>query len=350
MLIIGLLSLLCVACDRQDGPSETMVIPLSICLPANETQAMHGGPARRIMGDPGATEQFLLPNYLYIIILRQDGDNWVLWRSIEREVTAGDWQKKRYTGPWQTPGDSIYQLTEQMRFMLINQYFNGRVYAVASAVPLTFNRTLNSIASLSDAENLTFSTSDATIQQNLQHIYSTPCNYTVNDAYYGSFSSLTTHMSEVNLVLYHVAAKVDIQWNVVDSMRIRNNPYDAVRLTYMEAQHLFSGDAYCFKPMRNELAAKVSTGYAIADMVTPSDEGLWWEGRTYFYTIPYSVTGNADYFPLQMLLRTNGSAGTGYRPTIDMRIDTSDVFVPWMRVHFNLTKPLEDKTETITAG
>jgi hypothetical protein len=344
MLIVSMLLLLN-ACGRQEEwPSERVAMPLTICLPSNETGVL-GGPARRMMGDAGTTEHFLLPNYIYIIILKQDGENWTVWQSVEREVAAEKWEKKRYVGNLQTMGDSIYQFSEQLEFILSNQRFNGRVYAMASAVPLTFNQSLNTLTDLDDVLALTFSTASGTVQQNLQHIYSTPYNYCPTGSYYGSFSSITHKMPQVNLMLYHVASKVDIQWYVAESVRIKADPAEAVRLTYMEAQHLFNGNAYCFQPMRNELAAKVSTGYTIADMITPTDEGLWWEGRTYFYTIPYTVTGDADYFPLQMRLRTNGSSDT-YCPTLNMRVDTSDVFVPWIRMNFNLSQPLEDKSET----
>ena len=151
------------------------------------------------------------------------------------------------------------------------------------------------------------------------------------------------------MLLYHVAAKVDIKWNVVDSVRInKDDPDAAVRLTYMEARRLFNGYAYCFKPMRDTMANLPTSGYAIEDIVTPDDEGLWWEGRDYFYTIPYTVTGEPDYFPLQMRMGTNGAtkANAGYELTLKQMIDTTAVFVPWLRGDFKLTKPLENKAET----
>jgi hypothetical protein len=152
----------------------------------------------------------------------------------------------------------------------------------------------------------------------------------------------------VNLLLYHVAAKVDIKWNVVDSMRInKTDPSKAVRLTYMEAKNLYNGLAYCFKPMRNTVALLPETGKTIGIVTDAANEGQWWEGRSYFYTIPYTLTSDPNYFPLQMTLRTNGTTtGTGYQPTLKMRINTAAVFVPWLRANFNLSKPLEDETET----
>jgi hypothetical protein len=49
-----------------------------------------------------------------------------------------------------------------------------------------------------------------------------------------------------------------------------------------------------------------------------------------------------------MLMRTNGSMGSGYQLTLNQPIDTAEVFVPWLRGNFNLTKPLDNTSETKT--
>ena len=194
--------------------------------------------------------------------------------------------------------------------------------------------------------NLQFNVDDPDTKANLQEIYSSPYNYEVNGSYYGSFSSIYQKVPRVNLMLYHVAAKVDIKWSVDEEKRInKTDPSQAIRLTYMKAKNLFNGYAYCFKPMKNERAAKLATGDVVS-IITPLDEGLWWEGRAYFYTIPYTVTGT-NYFPLQMEMSTNGSAAV-YRPTLNMEVNTSSPFVPWMRAMFNINTKLEDKSETKT--
>ena len=277
-------------------------------------------------------------------------ESWMVWNAVHRTVTDADWIPTSYVGLLPTSGDSIYQYAEQIDLLLSSSdKFNGRVYAVASAIELTFNKNMADVTGLEDLLNLTFSTSPEEVHTNLQHVYSSPYNLKVDGAYYGSFNSTYQKVPQVNLMLYHTAVKVDLQWNVVDTMRIKANPSQAVRLTYMEARNLFNGNAYCFKPMRNELATLPDAGYTRANIVRPTDEGLWWEGRSYFYTIPYTVTGEPDYFPLQMRLCTNGTAVEhAYRPTLKMQVDTSAVFVPWMRVRFNFTQPLEDKAETKT--
>ena len=299
------------------------------------------------MGDPGTAERFSLPDYLYIIVFKKDGGNWGTWQIIEETVSDEDWLLTTYGGDLYTQGNWVYQYTGQFNLLLSNQKFDGRVYAMASAVPLTFSQDFNTIDDLDELLALTFDASDDDVQKNIQNIYSTPYNYEVSGHYYCSFNTSEQRVPHVSLMLYHVAAKVDITWNVEEDKRInREHPEEAVRLTYMEAQHLFAGDAYCFKPLRNEVTEKVSGGYSIANIVTPSDEGLWWEGRSYFYTIPYVVTGDENYFPLQLLMRTNDLEGTGYQLTLKQPIDTSGVFVPWLRGNIRLTQPLSNTTDT----
>lgn len=345
-LNILLLTLVVMTGCRNEEPLPQMVLPVSLCLPAGETKI----PMNRVLGDPGTTEQFLLPHHIYIFILKYDteAEEWKTWVVIERTLTDDDWEKKHYAGVLQTTGDSIYQYTQEIDLLLDDKKFEGRVYAVASAEELSFSKSLNAVADSTDVVDLTISTATPTMQENIQHIYSTPYNYLRDGKYYGSFSSIAQKVPHLNLLLYHIAAKVDIQWSVAEDKRInRENPSQAVRLTYLEAHNLFNGNALVFRPMENEAASVLASGYAIPDIVTPSDEGLWWEGRTYFYTIPYTVEGNPNYFPLQLVMRSNGTAAT-YRPTLNMHINTSSPFVPWLRANINLTKPLEDKTETKT--
>ena len=335
---------------KVNEPEQKLGLPLSICLPANEVQSARYAPAaRRAIGDPGTRELFLFPHHLYIIVMKQDNTTkaWSVWHAEERTLTDADWEPKHYSGLLPTMEDSIYQYTEQINLLLTagGSKFYGRVYAVASAEPLSFNKTWSSsgITSLDDLLSLTFNTS--VVQSSLQHIYSSPYNLTLNGDYYGSFNSNFQRVPHVNLLLYHIAAKVDIKWNVEEDKRISG---EGVRLTYMEARNLFNGNAYCFKPMRNVSGSALTTGESIVIIDNSGDEGRWWEGRYYFYTIPYIVTGREDYYPLQMQLCTNGtdkSDADAYCPTFELKIDTSSVFVPWLRANVKISQPLEDKAD-----
>lgn len=335
-------ALLWTGCEGRDDidPKQGHPFSLSICLPVEESFAPAGGGPLRVMGDPGTTERFELPSYVYIIIMKQDKDvpaNWTLWRTISCTPTNEDWTKKRYVGLLQTTGDSIYEYNQEIDLFLPTERFNGRVYAIASAVELSFDHTLDDsgITSLSDLENLKFNSGASGIQENLQHIYSTPYNYKPNGVdYYGSFDK-AQRVPHVSLLLYHVAAKVDINWFVDEEKRSKTN---MLRLTKMDACNLFNGNAFCFKPMENSLDELPTTTDSV-HIVTRTDEGLWWEGRSYFYTIPYTTTGKTGYYPLQMQMETNES-GAIYKPTVYLGVNTSSPFVPWLRATFNINNTL----------
>ena len=359
LFVLAVMAYVMTACSDREELPDRISLPLTISLPVddNYNPSAQAPSRRRVMGDPGKAEEFLLPRHLYYFVMRYNtgSGKWSIWQATDAEPQVEEWTKTRYAGGLQTPGDSIYQYTKTINLLLKNEgAFIGRVYAIASAQPLTFNtnKAFDELdfahMDLDDVLEMTFSTSSTTIQQSLQNIYTSPYNYNVAGDYYGAFSNKDEKLKvpHVHLMLYHVAAKVDIKWNVQEDKRInKETPSAGVRLTYMEARRLYNANAYCFKPMRNTKATLPSSGgYDIPNIVTESDEGLWWEGRAYFYTIPYTVEGDEDYFPLQMLMRTNGSSGTGYQLTLKQAIDTADIFVPWIRGNFNFSKPLENTT------
>lgn len=344
-------ALLWTGCEGHSDIDSKQVNPfsLSICLPVEESFAPAGGGPLRVMGDPGTTERFELPSYVYIIIMKKAaGDpDWSLWEARRLTPSEGDWTKKRYVGLLQTTGDSIYEYNHEIDLTLPSNRVDGRVYAIASAVELSFNRALTAgeLNTLDKVETLTFNSGASGIQENLQHIYSTPYNYMPDGVrYYGSFEK-EQKVPHVSLLLYHVAAKVDINWFVDEEKRSKTN---MLRLTKMDACNLFNGNAFCFKPMENSLPALPTTTDSV-HIVTRTDEGLWWEGRSYFYTIPYTTTGKTGYYPLQMQMETNES-GAIYKPTVYLGVNTSSPFVPWLRATFNINNPLEERTEDKTVS
>ena len=342
---------LCISCDRTEGIEAE--IPFSIALSSSIEQTPLRAPVRRKPGDPGAPVTLELPSYIYIFVFQYNTgtSQWTLSNVLEETIEDEDWQKLRYAGNLRTEGDSIYRYRRNLHVLLPQKGVTGRVYAIASATPLTFSKALNTITSLEDLLNLKINISSSTMQDNLQNIYTTPYNYMhpVHGEYYGTFNNENTNVAPLDIILYHIAAKVDIKWSVDEEKRInKTDPSQAIRLTYMKAKNLFNGYAYCFRPMENVLAAKLATGYE-REIILPTDryEGLWWEGRAYFYTIPYTVTGNPGYFPLQMEMSTNESSAK-YRPTLNMQVNTSSPFVPWMRAMFNISNKLTDTEETKT--
>ena len=340
---------LCTSCDRTEG-IETE-IPFSIALSSSTEQTPFRAPVRRRPGDPGTSVALELPSYIYIFVFQYNTSTsqWDLSNVLEETVADENWQKLKYVGNLRTEGDSIYRYRRNLHILLPKKGVTGRVYAIASHVPLAFSKALNTITDLDDLLNLKINISTTTTQENLQNIYATPYNYILPSTgkYYGTFDNNNTNVTYLDLVLYHIAAKVDIKWSVEEAKRInKTDPDEAIRLTYMKVKNLLNTSCYAFRPMENEEPSLPATGAEI-EIVTPDDEGLWWEGRTYFYTIPYTVTGNPGYFPLQMEMSTNGSSDK-YRPTLNMEVNTSSPFVPWMRAMFNINTKLEDKKKKKT--
>ena len=341
---------LCTSCDRTEGIEAE--IPFSIALSSSIEQSAFRAPVRRRPGDPGAPVTLKLPSYIYIFVFQYNTgtSQWTLSNVLEETIADKDWQKLRYAGNLRTEGDSIYRYRRNLHVLLPKKGVTGRVYAIASAVPLSFSKTLNTITGLEDLLNLKINISSPTMQDNLQNIYTTPYNYMhpTHGEYYGTFDNENTNVAPLDIILYHIAAKVDIKWSVEEAKRInKTDPSEAIRLTYMKVKNMLKTSCYAFRPMENEEPSLPATGAEI-EIVTPDDEGLWWEGRTYFYTIPYTVGATpGDYFPLQMEMETNES-GNIYRPTLNMEVNTSSPFVPWMRAMFNINTKLEDKSETIT--
>ena len=331
------------------GCHEEVSVPagleLSLCMPANDFHSSR----QRVMGDPGQTEHFALPRYAYIFVTRQNGQNYTIWQHTVLELDENNWEYTRYSGSLASDGDSIYRYKQPIQYLLQNDEPNGNIYAICSDYELTFNEAdLSNLTTQEQILNFKIDVSADSVQQrHLQNIYTTPYNYTIGEKYYCAYDCSQGKVVHVNMMLYHIAAKVDLKWNVADTVRIKSgHPEQAVRLTYLEARRLFKGETYAFRPMENVVNALPDTGYRIPDIVTENDEGLWWEGRTYFYTIPisYTVEGNS-YFPLQLLMKTNGSSGEGYRLTINQPIDVSSSFVPWLRGNIVLTKPLDDDVD-----
>ena len=365
---------------EQDDPSalEVVKMPISICLPVSDVYDSQGAPELRAFGDPGTTEQFALPQYIYFFIVKYNGggesdpSNWEVsdvqiksvqeepGESIEAKLSAwkAKWDTVLYTGPYDTIGDLVYQFNEELTMMLPSPRSNGRVYAVASAVPLTFSSSITiGTSSLTDLLNLTFSFKNegdsdqkaaaALVKANLQNIYSTPYNYKYKGEYYGSFSK-EVNVPRLNLLLYHVAAKVDLMWNVADSVR------DRMKLAYLEAYNLYDGDSYLFRPTENVCSNEgdtLTSGYRDT-LITSCSVGTQWMGRKYFYAIPCKNKAGKVPLQLQMLLKGEASPeGKKYKDFYNMYtltpISEGSVFAPWIRGQISINNELDYNTTAV---
>ena len=190
--------------------------------------------------------------------------------------------------------DSIYTYTDQIRIIIPEDRKEGVVYAAMSWVPITVNYTGTDLA------NATFTLGTETTgkeSEALKNLYSSPYNNTVNGTYYGTVSDYKSNSPYINMVLYHVASKLDLQWNVDAKVQ------DKVKLSKIELSGL-SGGGYLFKPLENTSASTPTYTETFT-----LDAGSQWYGRQATYVIPVKTDGNYK-FPMTLTNSVNSPATT----------------------------------------
>ena len=240
---------------------ETVEMPISISIPAegfvNPTDVGIGDEAvtpasatTRAFGDPGTYEQFHLPQYIYLFLCNEstNGTKSVIYQKIEipdNELTSS-WEKT-VSGT-----DSIYTYKGTVSINLPLNRSKGKIYAAASYIPLHTTNASSSMPEDKSSNHLSFNcerpsefgdsnpreyinesktytddtygTEDAvkniifsniTLRNYMQDVYSTPYNKTDNKGdYYGTITDYASNVPNINIVLYHVATKVDVQWSI----------------------------------------------------------------------------------------------------------------------------------------
>lgn len=245
---------------------ETVEMPISISIPAEgfvnptdvgigeegATPALADTRATRAPGDPGTYEQFHLPRYIYLFLCNEstNGTKSVIYQKIEipsDELTSA-WEKTI------SGNDSIYTYKGNVSINLPLNRIKGKIYAAASYKPLhTSNVTSPDMKESTNSNHLSFNcdrpskfgdsnypreyinesktytdatygTEDAvkniifsniTLRNYMQDVYSTPYNKTdAKGVYYGTITDYASNVPNINIVLYHVATKVDVQWSI----------------------------------------------------------------------------------------------------------------------------------------
>lgn len=240
---------------------ETVEMPISISIPAegfvNPTDVGIGDEAvtpasatTRAPGDPGTYEQFHLPRYIYLFLCNEstNGTESVIYQKIEipdNELTSS-WEKT-VLGT-----DSIYTYKGNVSINLPLNRSKGKIYAAASYKPLHTTNASSTMSEDGKSNHLSFNCerpskfgdskypreyinesktytdtygteeavkniifSNITLRNNMQDVYSTPYNKTDNKGdYYGTITDYASNVPNINIVLYHVATKVDVQWSI----------------------------------------------------------------------------------------------------------------------------------------
>ena len=323
--VAALTILLATSCSDNDALRATVQMPVSLVLPAEAIET------RALPGDPGTWEKFNQPKHLYLFVVLQgnlDGAANAVGIFQEYQPLNGSWVKTAVNG------DSVYKYAGNIQVSIPEgDRTQGAVYAATSYTPLTLDNAPTegtSYASWDAAINaikaVTFTPAD---YNNLQDIYSSPYNLKIDDDnnqhtpdnYYGTVQDVASAQPNVdNLMLFHVAAKVDFLWNVAD------NAQSVISLTEMIVNGL-SRTGYLFRPNENDVPTNDAATYTRA---IPINIGNQWDGRAYFYAIPYS---NGTYYPLTLDLKAADGKPDKIGVALDIpyTLSTENPYTHWMR-------------------
>ena len=226
---------------------ETVEMPISISIPAEgfvnptdvgigEEGATPALVATRALGDPGTYEKFALPKYLYIYLVSTTTTNTTQVIFKKEVVKPEDWKLSTLgdnTNDHFSSKDGLYVYQGHLSINLPLNRKEGRVYVAASNIDLDDSSTNNKIKLVTSAEwtdeetflnAITFS-NDGELRKNdnMKNLYSSPYNLTkeVNskDVYYGTIEDYASNVPHIDMVLYHVATKVDLQWTIDDDVQ-----------------------------------------------------------------------------------------------------------------------------------
>ena len=273
---------------------ETVEMPISISIPAegfvSPTDVGIGNdePAStlaltRVPGDPGTAETFDLPQYLYIYLVSTSSSNSTQVIFKKQEVKPEDWKLSTSgdnTNNHFLAKDGLYVYQGHLSINLPLNRKEGRVYVVASNLELDNSGTYNLVTDVSSwssskkvEDGVTF-TNQSSLRNNMQNLYSSPYNLKNDEGnYYGIIKDYASNVPHIDMVLYHVATKVDLQWTIDEqfqgtkewvqvkkesngsnyTMRSTTDntseDYNKVFFSYIEARLLPKEQLPIFKPM-----------------------------------------------------------------------------------------------------
>ena len=362
IILMAMAALLMAACNSHDDegvPVQTVTMPIRLSIPA---EGFGEHTRATAAGDPGTFETFKLPQFLYVFLYSEynDGTNntpTVIYKKID--LTAGSTKKddkQTYVSKfWKKVkadnGDSLYTYNGDLSIDLPLQRTNGRVYVAASYFDLTSGNAKLSTTGLTSEEdiwNVCFNVKDAALRNSLQDLYSSPYNYKINNEYYGTLKDYSSKVPHIDMVLYHVAARVDISWNVAadteaETLKLQKQ----LRITFQEPRKNFQDNCLLFRPMENEVRLadpSQSDGYDLKSLIT-MNQGNHWYGRQVYYMIPYkfiSTNNSSSSYNNQLIVNwrmvvnqdyntDNNNATYGKNIIIGVPWPDGNVFVPSIR-------------------
>lgn len=254
-------------------------------------------PKTRAQGDPGYDKGVHAPKYLYpCIVLDGVSDGAEAFHAFDAITTTAE--------DWTLNADGVYVYNKPLSYSYTGNATAGRVYAIASDYPLTL-----SASNESDLKGLTYSIPSDNSQDYLRNLYSTPLVTSAKVPFTGTVVGFEGGTPSADVTLYHVAAKVDVQWNSATQLPTTNS--------FVSVNDVKNTGLYYFKPTENAL----ETGtYTVSEPITP---GTMYNGRQVFYlpqfeTPTYSIT-----------------TGTGHTNSIQFTPSTTNGWTSWLKANIN---------------
>ena len=274
MVLVGLL--LMTACSNEDERDNVRRMPIRISIPADDI-----GTITRAPGDPGTYEHFKLPTHLWLYLVVNNN-------KVEKVLEIDNISEDMWTLE-ELDNNNIYTYSGELNLAFSttpDANDIAEVYALLAAETnddfIILSPTITEGTTTKEQLlNMTFSMTGLNPGELACNIYSTPYNKNREDGkYYGFVNDYDKEMPYVdNFMLYHVAAKLDVIWNVDDAQK------NDVKLSKIELLNAKKSSCYAFKPLEN--SAPTDNDYTESIVL---DEGQQWYGRHSFYVIPYDNT------------------------------------------------------------
>lgn len=368
-IILLLTTLLSSCIFESDPPVETRTLPVVLSFAAD----VMGTPQQtRAIGDPGEGDRFELPQYVYLYVFGYSTEDKSGAPRMLQPTTGNPVRLSTNLSDWTVNANgNIYTYNHTIDILVgdANNFKSGEAYVVASVDQIDgiTPTGADDAAKLANLKAKTFdfpstcftstemvggtAVDEATAATNrnrfLKNLYSSPINlyyewknnsYTVENGeykivdpgapyaqYYGTVLDASSKIPHVSMVLYHVAARLDVMWDVQNDLDMDK------RVTGLEVQNLKSTGCRLFLPTND--GATLGGDYIETFLPFGStNASLFWQGREVRYVIQPSSTD----IPLSGTIQLRGDTPRPISATIQVTTPNRDIFTSWLRGYIKL--------------
>lgn len=365
--------------EKQQDVKDMRVLPVTISFAAN---VMSDKEMTRAIGDPGAGDLFELPKYVYVYVFGYGTVDKTGTPHLLQPNTGNPVALSSNLSDWSVNANgNIYTYNHTIDILVgdANNFKSGEVYVVASMEEIEginptgaddADKLVNLKAKTFDIPAHCFTSAEraggtapdaesaaASRERFLKNLYSSPSNlfyewknnaYTVENGeykiltdrseyaqYYGTVLDAGSKIPHVSMVLYHVAARLDVMWDVQKDAE-GHEPANK-RITGIKVTNLKSKGCKLFTPTENAVVTggNYSTAGGYTESFLPygsTNASMFWQGRE----VRYVIQQGDNNIPLTGNLQLNGSAERPLSATIQMETPYSDIFTSWMRGYIKL--------------